>query len=424
MRQAPRTLSLSALALVAACGVHERRPLFHPEGDKGSWLRAAGFREGALLDQGGRVSDHASPGAGVVHAGVGAAGSTVTIAVRQAAASALITVDCLDLGGEALATARQVTGGDTIAVQLRQSGEFFIRVRVADAAEPAPYELGLSCSAACDREYTRYPVVLLHGMGFGRIAKTVDYFFGVREYLKRRGYLVFAPETDAFRPTKGRAEITWRALNDLVAEGYGRRFNIIAHSQGGLDARYIASRLDRERRIASIVEISTPNRGSPVADALTGEGGRKGLPGAFGSVGGLITQLIGGAGDEGMTGALAFLTTPSMAEFNAAVPDVPGVYYASYAGRTCGYVEWACQRELGGEVVAGYLWLPYAVTEELAGDNDGLVPVASAIWGDFRGILPADHLDEVGQVFDLGDSTFAHRPFYLEEVRRLGRRGL
>ena len=30
--------------------------------------------------------------------------------------------------------------------------------------------------------------------------------------------------------------------------------------------------------------------------------------------------------------------------------------------------------------------------------SDGMATVESAIWGDFKGCIPADHLDEVGQI--------------------------
>ena len=51
----------------------------------------------------------------------------------------------------------------------------------------------------------------------------------------------------------------------------------------------------------------------------------------------------------------------------------------------------------------------------LAGDpldpmvNDGLVRALDSRWGDFRGCIPADHLDEVGQLF--GDSPGIGNPF-------------
>jgi triacylglycerol lipase len=54
--------------------------------------------------------------------------------------------------------------------------------------------------------------------------------------------------------------------------------------------------------------------------------------------------------------------------------------------------------------------------------NDGLVRVVDARWGRFLGCVPADHLDEVGQL--RGDSPgfgndFDHRQLFVDLVRFL-----
>jgi triacylglycerol lipase len=59
--------------------------------------------------------------------------------------------------------------------------------------------------------------------------------------------------------------------------------------------------------------------------------------------------------------------------------------------------------------------------------NDGLVTAESARWGQFLGCLPADHIDEVGQI--LGDSpglgnSWDHRELYAGVVALLRARGL
>jgi triacylglycerol esterase/lipase EstA (alpha/beta hydrolase family) len=59
----------------------------------------------------------------------------------------------------------------------------------------------------------------------------------------------------------------------------------------------------------------------------------------------------------------------------------------------------------------------------MAGDNDGMVPTKSAHWGDFRGEIPADHFDEVGQLFGITSPNFDHRDFYLGRARDLASEG-
>src|SRR5215469_10984999 len=50
------------------------------------------------------------------------------------------------------------------------------------------------------------------------------------------------------------------------------KVHIIAHSMGGLDSRYLLSKnlLGLDGRVASLSTVSTPHRGSPVADLVLG----------------------------------------------------------------------------------------------------------------------------------------------------------
>ena len=59
--------------------------------------------------------------------------------------------------------------------------------------------------------------------------------------------------------------------------------------------------------------------------------------------------------------------------------------------------------------------------------NDGLVTVQSAKWGKFLGCVPADHLDEVGQMGHLFPdvvSGFSHKELYRKIVAELRKDGL
>ena len=50
---------------------------------------------------------------------------------------------------------------------------------------------------------------------------------------------------------------------------------LMGHSMGGLDARYAVSKLGMDRHVAAVVTISTPHRGSPFADWVLENLGRK-----------------------------------------------------------------------------------------------------------------------------------------------------
>ena len=77
-----------------------------------------------------------------------------------------------------------------------------------------------------------------------------------------------------------------------------------------------------------------------------------------------------------------------------------------------------------GGTVSSYFVLSHAFLESKEGDNDGLVGVESAQWGEFMGTIPADHMDEIGHRYDFSAQPFETGPFYLSEAHRLFSLGL
>lgn len=153
-------------------------------------------------------------------------------------------------------------------------------------------------------------------------------------------------------------------------------FALVAHSMGGLDARYLIAYLDPDHRVKSLLTVGTPHRGTPAASAILNS--RALFP--------TLIQRIGKPGLRELT-----------PELRAAeqIPDRADVHYASYAG---------CR-----PLAELPLWLQ-PVGRLIPTDNDGVVPVDSARWGEFRGILRTDHVEFVG--WSLGfPNTRAARPF-------------
>ncbi|NJK32764.1 MAG: hypothetical protein HC927_10340 [Deltaproteobacteria bacterium] len=99
--------------------------------------------------------------------------------------------------------------------------------------------------------------------------------------------------------------------------------------------------------------------------------------------------------------------------FNPAHPDDPQVRYWSWTGETC-LTLLSCDDAVDLPLLAGY-----EILDVLAGANDGLVTVESAKWGEFLGVVPADHFDEIGQVGGLTGPNFDHVQFYLDNARML-----
>lgn len=382
--------------------------------------------ESALIAMDGALSTLLDPCTGATHATAGPRGAALTVELDDWDGDAPAVLWVEDLSGVLMAGPTVVEPGDALDFTLTQPGEVLIRLEpvTPSVTDRTPYMLSVACTDGCDADFTRYPMVLMHGMaGSDAWLGVIDYFVDVEDTLDAAGFIGIAPGVDAFNDIPARAS-QWQAhLDDLEAAGVGRRFILIGHSQGGLDARYLASTLEDDR-VAAIVSIGTPHRGTPIADL--GVGLLEGVPGLSWAVDAaidLFAQLIG-LGEAEFTAQVSDLSEAAAADFNAAVPDVEGVYMASWAGRTCARIDVECRLENDNEIADTVFDLTTLVLNEVAGDNDGLIPVDSAIWGDFQGVLPADHIDQVGLTDPLTTAPLDHRAFFVEEAQRLGALGL
>jgi len=245
------------------------------------------------------------------------------------------------------------------------------------------------------RKVPRHPVVLAHGLlGFDEIrigrART-DYFRGVSVRLEREGCVVHRCRVAKTASIAARAAELAAFVNELDA----RRVNVVAHSMGGLDARFALAHLGLRRKVASLVTIGTPHRGTPLADAGVGLAARSGIFGALRRIGMDV-------------GAIHDLTTARMEEFNRSVRDVPGVHYGSVVGAPLR------RRDVSPILVPTFMWLG-----EGAGGNDGMVSAASQRWGDVIRTVAADHFAQVGW-----SHRFDAAEFYAELLLELRGRGL
>ncbi|POR38551.1 Lipase 2 [Tolypocladium paradoxum] len=230
----------------------------------------------------------------------------------------------------------------------------------------------------------KYPIVLAHGLlGFSELSLSaalppLQYWHGIKQALAAQGcsrvITASVPPSDAI---EARAAKLAADIAAASSSGTPTPVNIIAHSMGGLDARYMVSHLLRatpDVRVASLTTISTPHRGSAFADYLLDEGaGPMHLPRLYG-----VLQRAGLG-----TRAFAQLTTRYMAdEFNPRTEDDPEVRYFSYG---------AVMRE---PPLLSPFRLSHRVIGDVEGPNDGLVSVDSSRWGTYEGtLLGVSHLD-------------------------------
>jgi triacylglycerol lipase len=255
-----------------------------------------------------------------------------------------------------------------------------------EGVEPIPGETGRG---------PPLPIVLVHGLfGFDRIGVPgvkLHYFRGIVKHLESLGCHAHAVRLPAAKSVPERAKI----LVDRITALDHDKVDIIAHSLGGLDARYALSKLGLASRVRSLVTIGTPHHGTPLASFATN--------GALG----LARKAVGVLGFK--LEALDWLSPAALEKFNTEVPDVPGVRYACVVGGI---------RE-SGTPVALAIAPTHAYLRRVAGPNDGLVPISSQYWGETLAEIEADHWEQVGWGMTMRGS-FDALAMYAFIVARLG----
>ncbi|EHK26562.1 uncharacterized protein TRIVIDRAFT_59787 [Trichoderma virens Gv29-8] len=274
----------------------------------------------------------------------------------------------------------------------------------------------------------KYPIVLAHGLfGFSELRvspllPTIEYWNGIKQALTANNCTVI---TASVPPSGSIEERAAKLAADILAQttaslssahdGQPPAVNIIAHSMGGLDARYMISLLRPSGiRIASLVTIATPHRGSAFADYLVERGaGPLHLPRLYGVI------RRAGLG----TSAFGQLTTRYMRdEFNPRVRDDEAVRYFSYGAA------------IDEPSLLGAFRLPHNVVDRREGENDGLVSVESSRWGMYKGtLMGVSHLDLINwsnrarwtvREWMGMRRTFNAVAFYLDVVDMLAKEGL
>ncbi|KAL2205267.1 alpha/beta-hydrolase, partial [Sarocladium strictum] len=230
----------------------------------------------------------------------------------------------------------------------------------------------------------KHPIILAHGLlGFSELPSPipylppVQYWHGITSALAANSIKTYTPSVPPSASIPERAAALSASITAQLADSPSTTaVNIIAHSMGGLDARYMIAHCPPEGiKIASLTTIATPHRGSAFADYVLEPGaGPLYLPRLYG--------LLERAGLS--TTAFSQLTTTYMKdEFNPSTPDVPGVKYYSFGA--------AVEQAPPALSPFRYSW---SVVGEKEGENDGLVSVRSSRWGEYRGtLMGVSHLD-------------------------------
>jgi triacylglycerol lipase len=244
----------------------------------------------------------------------------------------------------------------------------------------------------------RSPIVLVHGLlGFGQVevagCTLVEYFPGIAAALRAAGNRVLVPGLSMTagveeRARQLRAFILQHAPHDPV--------HVLAHSMGGLDARFMISRLDMAGHVLTLTTLGTPHRGTAFADWGVSRLERVVRP---------VLDFLGLP-----TQAFYDLTTEHCRQFNAAVPDVPTVRYFSVGA------------EHRGQFINPEWLLPYHIVLRSEGPNDGVVSLESARHGpEEMEVWEGDHLSLVNWLHPFAVNRGLDRDPTPRYARLLGR---
>ncbi len=113
----------------------------------------------------------------------------------------------------------------------------------------------------------RYPIILVHGIILKQM-RMLNAFGQIGEELKKDGHAVYVADIDGFGSIESNAEQLKQYVNAVLEKENAEKVNIIAHSKGGLDTKYMITHLDMEDKVASLTTLCTPHNGSIIASKL------------------------------------------------------------------------------------------------------------------------------------------------------------
>ncbi len=277
----------------------------------------------------------------------------------------------------------------------------------------AAFAAGMTCS--CD---TKYPIILAHGTGGAeKILGLVDYWWGIPEALEKNGAEVYVPTVNGMDGTIDKAVAFKARFLEIKAVSGASKFNIIGHSHGALYTRYAITNLGLSPFVQSYTSIAGPHKGMALADLLVSKTPSSIQQSVSEKLNFIFACFFGDTDPDSLANAYDVTRGYMRDVFNPGTPDMPDIYYQSWAAK----VRYACPNK-----VLEPTWLLLLPQE---GENDGLVSVESAKWGEFQGAEAGtwwspgcDHLAVIGHLFGVTPG-FNAPDFYVDIVSGLKDKG-
>lgn len=275
----------------------------------------------------------------------------------------------------------------------------------------APQQASAWCWWNCSYAKTKYPIVLAHGfLGADQYLGILDYWYGIEDYIEDKGGTVYVTEVSAANSSSARGEQLIAQLDEIraIRGEPNLKFNLIGHSQGGLDIRYVAG--VRPDLTASLTTVGSPHTGVDIFADLASNGGIDGLIGILGDAVTLLWALLGNDNPNDLEAAAAQFDPANLIAFNT-----DPVFGKGMPSSACGEGEAVSSTPAGPrrnyswtgddpttnvlDTLDPLFWIVSLLFDE---PNDGLVEVCGAHFGDvLRDDYRMNHLDEVNQLLGL-----------------------
>ena len=262
---------------------------------------------------------------------------------------------------------------------------------------------------------TRYPIVMIHGVFF-RDFKYFNYWGRIPLELEKNGATIYYGNHESANSVAKSGQQLAKRIKEIMAETGSEKVNIIAHSKGGLDCRYMIKKCGMEDYVASLTTINTPHRGCEFADYLLNgkvpESTKKLIAAAY-------NTALKNFGDKepDFIASVTDLTSSTCRMFNEQITDSAKVFYQSVGSKL--------NVPKGGRFPLNY---SYHLVKRFDGPNDGLVGEKSFEWGSRFTMLTTSGIRGIshGDMIDLNRENirgFDVREFYVQLVSDLREKG-
>ena len=280
-------------------------------------------------------------------------------------------------------------------------------------------KLKLNRERASERKCeTKYPILMVHGIFF-RDSKLMNYWGRIPAELERNGAQIFYGKQDSADTVEESARYLCERIDEILEETGAAKVNIIAHSKGGLDAKYAIAKLGAADKICSVTTINTPHKGCEFAEYLLENINDE----VKEKVDGVYNAMYKVLGDDSpnFLKAVSDLTTTRCKEISECCDSFEfakhGVFTQSVG---------SCMKKAASGAFP--LNMSYKFVDKFDGPNDGLVGEPSFHWGEKYIYLENKYHRGIshGDVIDLNRENiygFDVREFFVELVADLKERG-